>query len=200
MKKISIMIVVLALVLVGLYGYSSLQAQMTTTDTPTIGVVNVAQVLMQCQEKLDRERSVRAQAQQVSENLSQLSAEITSLQTELEQALEPGTDAYREALQNYFDRRALAEAYRQGQQEAMSQDAEVWMFDIYSRLQEEVTRLARQRGLRLVLNLDDLPIQPGDMESVIMGRNVLYSTPTIDLTAQVLENMDAAYAAAQLGQ
>lgn len=200
MRKISITIIALALALGALYGYSNLQAQTAGSDAPSIGVVNVAQVLMQCQEKLDRERQVRDQAQQISSNLAQISAEIESLQQELEQALEPGTEAYRVTLQSYFDKRALGEAYRQGQQEAMSQDAEAWMMDIYNRLREEITRIARQRGLRLVMNLDDIPVQPGDMENVIMARNVLYNAPTIDLTAQVLENMDAAYAAAQLGQ
>ena len=196
MKKASVLLVLVAFVLVGVWQYRTSHAQVAVESELRIGVVNVAKVLGECQEKLDRERETEARSQKIKESLDKLGAEAESLQKELEQALMPNTDEYRRVLQQFYDKSALYKAYGEGQKKAMEHDARGWLDDIYGRLLKQIGTVARQEKLSLVLNLDDLPLEGrdlGELYNVVLSRSVLYNSPMLDITAQLVENMDNQY-------
>ena len=56
-----------------------------------------------------------------------------------------------------------------------------------------VASVARQEGISLVLNKDETPTQSrslADLFALIRTRQVLYSTPSLDITARVIEKLD----------
>lgn len=208
MKKMNVGLVLAAVCVLGILSYRGIRAQETEADAVTappaaagldtgrIAVVNVAKVLRECQENLEREKRTTQRRQQVKASMDQLAAEADALGKELEQALEPGTKQYTDTLQQYFDKRALYEAYGKGQEKAVEVESKAWLEDIYQRLLKQVGSVARKKEITLVFNLDQMPIEGrelAELYNMVLARAVLYNTPSMDITAEVLEAMDAEY-------
>ena len=97
MKQISVIIVLLALVVMGVLGYRAVDAEQNSSDGHfRLALVNVAKVMQQCQEKLDRDQLMRKRAEKFKARLEQLSTEAQALQNELEQAVQPNTAEFRD--------------------------------------------------------------------------------------------------------
>jgi len=201
MKKTSVAVVLAVLIFLGLWGYrDSRAASEAPSAGPSIGVVNVNKILMECQENIDRENKMRQRTQEVKAKLDELAAKADALGQELQQALQPGTAEYDQALQDYYNTRALYEAYREGRKKAMADDARMWVKQLYQRLLEQVAKVALQEGYWLVLNLDATPLQGDELANLsaqIVNRKVLYNLPRLDITAKVLRGMDGQYEASR---
>lgn len=192
MKQISVIILLLALVVMGVFGYRAVNAEQNSSDGHfRMVLVNVAKVMQQCQEKLDRDELMGKRANKFKARLEQLSAEAKVLQNELEQAVQPNTAEFRKLRQEWLDKAALYESYQKGQREILSLETQQWAATLYDRVLEEITKVARQERISLVLNLDDIEVQQRDMEMIILGRKVLYNSPGLDITARVLQQLDA---------
>lgn len=196
MKQIRVVMVLLALAAVGVFGYRAVDAEQNSSDGHfRMALVNVAKVMQQCQEKLDRDELMRKRAEKFTARLEQLRAEAQALRNELEQAVQPNTAEFRRLRQEWTDKAALYESYQKGQREIISLETQQWAANLYDHVLEEVAKVARQERISLVLNLDDIEVQQRDMEMIILGRKVIYNTPGLDITARVLQQLDAVYLA-----
>jgi len=197
MKRITILLVLLVLVLVGGYGYRLSQAQQAGSNPGSrMGVIDMAKVLSECQEALDREKLIGEKRQAVRSKLSEMAEEASNLRQELENVLKPGTAEYHKQLQKWFDQMALQEAYEKGQTQAFTADAQAWMEVFYQKVEAEVAALAQQQGFSLVLDKDRLPLtarSASELSALIRTRKVIYADSALDLTSQVMEKLDAAY-------
>ncbi len=201
MKKTTWMLVVL----LGVFGYRLSLAQ-ESTEVPgplKIGVVNVSKVLTECQENLDREKSIELKQQEIKAKLKELETEANDIRNELENVLKPGSQESIARMQEWFNKMALKEAYEKGQMKSLETDTQVWTETLYQKFLDEVNRMARQKGLTLVLNKDEMSVRQrnlDDLLSMIRSRRILYSAPTLDLTAEILENLDKDYEKVKAGK
>jgi Skp family chaperone for outer membrane proteins len=204
MKKASVLIVAVAGILVSAWCYRTSMAQ--TAAEPTvlkIAVVNVAKVLSECQANLDREKQSKELDKKVNDELAKIKADADAMKEELESVLKIGSKEYNDRLQEWFNKRAMFKARQEGQKEIFSAETQAWMESLYQKLLEEVAKIARQEGATLVLDKDDIAAKPEkiqDLYNIIRTRKVLYSAPTLDLTAKVLENMDRQYEQEKAGK
>lgn len=201
MKKATWMLTVL----LGVMGYSFCLGQEATEGSGPlkIGVVNVSKVLTECQENLDREKSIQEKQNQIKAKIQELETEANEIRNELENVLKPGSPESAARMQEWFNKMALKEAYEKGQMKSLETDTQVWTETLYQKFLDEVNRIARQKGLTLVLNKDEMSVRQrnlDDLLSMIRSRRILYSAPTLDLTAEVLENMDKAYEKEKAGK
>lgn len=171
------------------WSYQTSTAQPDANAPLKVAVVNVAKVLTECQENLDREKEIREREQAFNTKLNDLKAEADSIRQELETALKPGSPEHLQQMQKYFDKMALYESYKKGQPEVIRAETQAWMEALYQKLLEAVAEMSRLEGISLVLNKDELP----DVATMIRNRRVIYSTPSMDITARIMENMDRAY-------
>jgi Skp family chaperone for outer membrane proteins len=171
--------------------------------TLKIAVVNVAKVLSECQANLDREKTSKDTDKKINEELATIKRDADAMKEELEGVLKSGTKEYNDKLQEWFNKRALFEARQKGQNQIFAAETQAWMETLYHKLLEEVANVARQENVTLVLDKDDTTMKPEkiqDLYNLIRTRKVLYNTPTLDLTAKVLENMDRQYEQEKAGK
>ena len=203
MKKTSFMILMVVVVLTALWCYRASDAQQSATGTTfKVGVVNVTEVLMRCQENLDREKDGIEKQQKIKAELEQLSSEAEAIKQELQNALEPGSQEFLDRRKEWFNKQAQLQAISEYQKEVLTIESQVWTEKLYEKLLANVSKVARMQGILLVLNKDETPFKGQslqDLYNMILGRKVLFGAASLDLTALVLENMDSAYEQAMAG-
>jgi Skp family chaperone for outer membrane proteins len=71
-----------------------------------------------------------------------------------------------------------------------------WVNKTYKKVEEEVARAAKAKGFQLVVTREDLDTSITDSKTMlkqIISRKVIYSEPSIDITDEVLANLNAAF-------
>jgi len=191
-------IIFVAVIAAALWCYQASEAQSSAGPTVLkVGVVKVAEVLMRCQENLDREKEGMEKQRKITEEFKKLDAEAEAIKQELQNALQPGTDQFKERRKEWFHKEAQLQALKEYEKESLTIESQMWTESLYQKLLDEIKIVSRQEGLSLVLNNDESKLKGRklqDMLNMILNRKILYSAPTLDITAQVLENLDAAYA------
>jgi len=202
MRHFVALMVVLSGVLAFLWCYRSSEAQESAPGGPLkIGVVNVAEVLIKCQENVDWEKQVQAQKGQVDRELLRLTNEAEAIKQELEQSLVPGSPEYEKRLLEWFQKMASREATEEGHKRALETKSRVEMESLYEKLLAEVACLAQQEGFALVLAKNDRSVKArsmSDLANLIGSRRVLFNAPGLEITDRVLENLNGAYRAEKL--
>jgi Skp family chaperone for outer membrane proteins len=193
MKKTTVLSIFVILMIAAVWSYRTSVAQPGTTPPLKVAVVNVSEVLTKCQENLDREDFVKEKEKEFTTKLNQLKAEADSIRQEIETAVKPGTKEHLELMQQYFDRSALYEAYRKGQPQVLAAETQAWMEALYQKFLDQVAELARVEGISVVLNKDEVP----DIATMIRNRRLIYNSPSLDITARVMENLDRDYSRAK---
>ena len=161
-----------------------------------IAVVNVGKVLSECRENLNRESESEARNQKIQAELKRLNDEVDALAQELQNAVKPGSEEGQKLLQEWFNKQALQGAFQKGQSEVMAAEAQAWLENLYNTALNEIQRVAYQKQLSLVLYKDEIDTKPkklADMYGIIRNRKVLYSSPSLDISADVIKQMDLDY-------
>ncbi len=193
MKKATVLSLFVILIIAAVWSYRTTIAQSDTTLPLKVAVVNVSEVLTKCQENLDREDFIKEKEQEFTTKLNQLKTEADSIRQEIETAVKPGTKEHLELMQQYFNKSALYEAYRKGQPQVLATETQAWMETLYNKFLNQVAELARVEGITLVLNKDEVP----DITTMIRNRRLIYNSPSLDITARVMENLDRDYSRAK---
>ena len=190
-------VILITLVLAVILGLTRSQAQPFSAAQPTkIVVVDVPTVLTECQENKAREKYSEELNVKIRAEMEKLSRESDEIRQELENALEPDSEAYKARLRDFFDKAALRESYQKYQEQVLTTEAQVWIEGLYQKFLDEVARLAQQEGISLVLGKDATPLQArsrADITAAIRTRKVLYNSQFLDITPKVLAGMDRAY-------
>lgn len=195
MRKSVIWFVILILVGLGAVCFRMGYAE-PDTQPLRIGVVNVGKVLSECRENLNRERESEARNQKIQAELKRLNDEVDALAQELQNAVKPGSEEGQKLLQEWFNKQALQDAFQKGQAEVMAAESQAWLENLYNTALNEIQRVAYQKQLSLVLYKDEIESKPkklADMYGIIRNRKVLYSSPSLDISADVIKQMDLAY-------
>lgn len=170
--------------------------QFPAGQTAKIAVVDVPKALTECLENKAREEYSEELNVKIRAEMERLGRESDEIRLELENALEPDSDAYKARLRDFFDKAALRESYQKYQEQVLTTEAQVWIEKLYQKFLDEVARVAQADGIGLVLGKDATPIQArsrGDITSLIRTRKVLYNSQFLDITGKVMTNMDRAY-------
>lgn len=197
MKSIMKFSVVLVGVILGWWGLQASQAQEENRDQSVkVGVVNVGKVLSECQANLEREAETEKRSIEIQAKLKELDGQIKALGQELQTALKPGSKEHQTQMQEWFNKRALQDAYEKGQREVLAAEVQAWVESLYDTMLTEVGRVARSNNLNLILYkevTEEKPQKLSELYKMIQNRKVLYSSPTLDVTAEVIEKMNQAY-------
>lgn len=197
-KKISLVVLV-AVVAAGWALIPSQSVQAAESDGEAglnVAVVDMIKVLTECQANVEhREQNIEKQ-KEIKEVLDKLSDEADTIRQELETAISPGTKEHEEQLLKWFEKQAMIKAYEEAKKKAMTVETQAWMEQLYQDALEEISRVALKDGYDLVLDKEEIdmsPTSPGELEDIIRGRDVLFCTASLDITAQIIENLDRAY-------
>ena len=185
-RKASIVLGVLA---AGLVTTSQIQAQ--ETKAHRVAVIDVAYIFK-------NHPGIKAQVEQVENNLKAYDAELAAKRQELQQTAEklkqfkagsPEYSAQEEQVAEMESRLRLDMARKR--KELSEAEARIY-FENYTQISEAVKYLANHYKIDLVLryNSEEMNLEQG--ESVIRGvmKNIVYHNPDLDMTTGVMQYLD----------
>jgi Skp family chaperone for outer membrane proteins len=191
-KSIVLCCLIGAIVLFAGHEHSSAKSK-ADKAAANIGVVDVRKVFRDCKRNAKYGASVMAEEGKWKAEQEKLAKEIESQRNGL-RALRPGSDDYLAQYKEMLQKQAELETTRQfnAQQRAMKDQR--WTEGLYMEILKIVAELAEQKELDLVLQKDvvDFPTEsPDELMLTLSTHKLLYSDGCLDLTSEVLAQVDA---------
>jgi Skp family chaperone for outer membrane proteins len=115
-------------------------------------------------------------------------------------ALKPDSQAYEQKNQDWLNAIIEYQAWAQGTNINRSRMQNLQTVQLFNKIQAAVAEVATQRGIDLVLseqrpevpeNAQNMKVE--EVRALIGARNILYMNSAIDVTAEVIANLDAKY-------
>lgn len=174
------------------YQQGSLQADAAVAPAK-IAVVNVADVIRNCQK-------FKTWQDEKQKEIQQIETELKTMQTELEALNEnlkirtPGTEDHQKLVKEFFEKRAILQSKDAAYKELWNNQKEQWTETLYQEILGVIDQVASKKGLDIVLANEDLnlkdPMRPEIMQ-VIVTKKILYHASKFDITQEVLAAVDA---------
>ncbi len=173
------------------YGYSSAQPGSDPLASK-IGIVNMRDVFGDCKVSASYRDKALAEQKTRNANLEMLQKESAAQEAGLK-ALKPGSSDYMNQYEKLLKKQAEFEAMKQfsGRERALK-DAQ-WTEVLYKEVLRITKELAKQKGLTMVLEVEEPDFPMANYEELMMAlqtHKVLYSAGCVDLTAEVVAEMD----------
>lgn len=166
---------------------------------PAVAVVNIPAVSEQYRKTADLEAHFDGVRQKLNEEREALRAKIDRTARSLQEEFKPGTDDYRQRRKQL----AMLEAELQYFVESEGQRIEAGLARslrmIFDDIHKVVGEVARDEGIDIVLAADQMPTEAADsptpVRQQILLQKVLYWSPEVDLTDEVVARLNARYEA-----
>lgn len=166
-----------------------------------IGVLNLAALAGKLQELKAINEQVKADQQLLEASVQGHQEQLKSMQAKLDQ-LRPDTAQYDDQMRQIENKASdyqLDEARRKSE---MTQTINKQTKSVFIRVQQIVSTVAARRGMDVVIVRPEVPIpadvsniDPKQLDAILSRETVLYASPDIDLTDEVVTEMDAQYKA-----
>ena len=168
-----------------------------TRAATTAAVVNIPVVSERYAKTTDLESRFEALRRDVQKRRDEKHEHIIRARRALQEELKPGTPTYEERRKQV----AMLEAELQWFMESEAQKIEGGLADslreIFSDIQSIVRELAEERQIDIVLASDQIgdrvPAAPAQVRQHILMQKVVYWSPQVDLTEEVISRINARY-------
>lgn len=184
---------VIALIVLGAYQHGKLNA-VSAVAPAKIGVVNVTNVLENCQKHKQWQEKMQSEQSQMKAQFGKMDDELKALDANLKLRT-PGSEDYLKLLQELTEKSAIADAKNKFYQDKVTAEMQRWTELLYQEMLKVVGDLAKEKGLDMVIadELLDLP-SPSlrDFMLTIKTKKMLYYNQNYDLTGDVLAALDKA--------
>lgn len=164
-----------------------------------IAVVNVATVSERYQRTSDLEAKFESMRKGFQQQRDEMRDRVERMRRSLQEELKPGTDAF-EARRREL---AMLEADLQWFVDSKGREIDMGLAEslrtIFADIQQAVRQVADAKGIDIVIAADELPVEspesPTQARQQILLQKVLYWRPTVDLTNEVIDRVNAGYQA-----
>lgn len=174
-------------------GYEYLQAQPNVAGSGSkIGVVSVQRALRNCQATIRFTEKIKAERNQMRAEEQKLTQESESLAKSLS-AFKPDSSDYMERLEEMVQKQSKLKALQEINPRRLTLKQMQWTQTLYQEILKITRELGAAKGLNLVLEGDQpqFPFQrPEELAGVISTHKVLYSGGCVDLTNEVIAELD----------
>jgi len=167
-----------------------------------IATVNAAKVFNEIQEKKDLAAKMESDQKGLQAADLDKKTKLKDLQSARD-ALKPDAPQYEQANKDLMQEAVAYEVWQRIQTANIQRMQKQQMLNIFNKITTATATVATQKGLDLVIAEQRPEIQDAALEQMnvdqlrlmINQRNVLYSTPNVDISNDVIAAMDAAYKA-----
>jgi len=173
------------------YEYSHAQPE-TGTLSLKIGVVSVRKVFGNCKRSARYNAEVLAEQSRTNAELQELSKEIEADKAGLN-ALKRGTSDYLAQLKEVLDKQGEYDAEKEYHTQQKALKYQRWVEDFYMDILRESGEVAKQKGLDLVLEKDEVDFPALSIDSTMLAirtHKLLYSGGCLDITDEVIARLD----------
>jgi len=173
-------------------GYQYGWAESNTSGTSLrIGIVSVRQVFDNCKRNVRYRTKAMAEQNQIRKELENLAKEVEAEEAAMK-TLKPGTNDYLEQFQSMLDKRARLDARQEYLKQQQTLQHKQWTEQLYQDALRITKDLAKQKGLDLVFENTEpqFPVTGEELMLTISTHKLLYSEGCVDLTAEVVAQLD----------
>jgi len=171
--------------------YSSAQLK-TDALSSKVGIVSISTVFRDCKTNASYRRKAIAEQEKIIAKLELLQKQSAALEAGLK-ALKPGSSDHLKQYEELLKKQAEFEAMKQfSGRRRVIKDAQ-WTEVLYKEVLRITKELAKQKGLTMVLEVTEpeFPmVNSEELSMVLQTHKVLYSAGCVDLTAEVVAEMD----------
>ncbi len=148
------------------------------------------------EEKKAADNELKRLAESMKKESDNLAKGLKAMETELED-LQPGTPKHKEMMENLAEKGHNYQAQVEFFRAKMDIDGARMMRQVYQSIRLAAEQLAKERGYAVVLVNDSIsPIPPGTVEEVtrqISARRMVYASPQVDVTEELISRMNNSF-------
>lgn len=184
----------------GMFAVAALLSSGAAFGSTKAAVVNIPVVSEKYAKTAELEAQFEAVRKKITQDRDALKDKLERAKRSAQEELKPGTEEFRQRLKEI----ALMEAELQWFTETEGQKVERGLAEslrsIFGDIQVAVREVAEEKGLDLVLASDqlppDTPENPAQVRQHILLQKVLYWSPAVDITEDVVARLNAKYKSA----
>ena len=196
MKKNNIVILVILCALIAVcIGYSRGWAQASRQISPAkVGVVNVDLVLKDSRKHAKWQERMNAEERRFKAEVAKLEAEVEVILLDM-QPRPAGSPDHIRLMEQGMAKTAALDLKRKVYDRQMMFKVKNWTEQLYDEIRSIVEKTAKARGLDIVLSADEIEFPAADVRdllTIIKTNKVLYHSSRIDITEDVLAQLDSA--------
>jgi len=174
-------------------GYEYSQAQpKADTGSSKIGTVSILKVFRDCKRSAAHRTEFITEQSTIRAELEKLSKQLEAQEAGL-RVLKPDSSDYLAQRKELINKRASMEAQQEFNKERRVLKEYKWSKEIYQDILRITSELAKQKGLDLVLEKDEidvLALNVNEISRTISTHKVLYSGGCVDITNEVVARLD----------
>ncbi|RKY05389.1 MAG: hypothetical protein DRP66_10605 [Planctomycetota bacterium] len=195
MKKNILILVILGALIAVCIGYGRGWAQASRQILPAkVGVVNVDLVLKNSRKHGKWQERMNAEETDIRAKLQKLRAEADAVKADM-QTREAGSDDYMKLMSDWMSKTADVDSKSKFYDRQMMLKVQRWTESLYNEIRSIAAKTAKARGLDIVLSADEIEFPAADVRdllTIIKTNKVLYHSDGIDITEEVLAQLDSA--------
>lgn len=195
--KTTIIFGCLIVVMVLSVGYELGQAQ-SGPGSLNIGTVSIGRVFSECKRNAEYKKQASDEQSKIMQELEVLSKEVAAAEAALK-TFRPGSKDYLEQVESLLEKQAHLNARQEYIKQQRTFQYRQWTEQLYQEVLRTTKNLAKQKGLDLVFESTEpqFPISSDELMLAISTHKLLYSTGCVDLTGEVIAQLDKEYSESQ---
>lgn len=165
--------------------------------TGRVACLDVVRIYNEYERQKDLEEEMRAVREAIENEIERRRGQIDSLQVVLD-SMREDDPARLQKMQEMLRLQLDYKNWSDLMQAQMAREVAVWTRKTYAEILASAEEIARQEGYDVVLYLSPptlMSFDPDAIKDQIRARSVVYANPAVDLTARVLERLNAQYRA-----
>jgi Skp family chaperone for outer membrane proteins len=162
------------------------------TQSSKIGVVSVQRVFQECKRSARYNAEVLAEQSRTNAELQRLSKEVEASKAGLN-AFKRGSSDYLAQLREVFDKQGKHDAEQEYRRQQKALRYQRWVEDLYVDILRGTGEVAKQKGLDLVLEKDEVEFPALNVDNTMLAirtHKVLYNGGCLDITDEVIAWLD----------
>lgn len=175
------------------YDYGSVKAAGNSIAPARVAVVNVDMILKNSKKHANWQNTMNTQESQIRAELEKLSRDADAIKADMA-TRERGSTGYMTLLSSYMEKTAAIEAKDKYYEQEMTMKIQRWTESLYQEILDIVNKTARVKGIDVVLAAQEISF-PGpsirDLLTTIRTNKVLYHASDVDITEEVLAQLDS---------
>lgn len=162
-----------------------------------VAVVNLPEVSERYAKTADLEAHFEGVRTKLNEQRDEMSAKVEKMARSLQEELKPGTEVYEKRRKEVAMQEAELQWFVEVEGKKVEQGLADALLKIYSDIQTVVSEVAKDRGFDIVLASDRVPdsapSSPAQVRQHILLQKVLYWSPSVDISDEVIQRLNARY-------
>ncbi len=188
-------IMCLAFALLASFTYINVNLANAEADDFKIGVVDISGVFEKYQKRIDLDQELKEQEQGFQDEINKKRKEIIDLDEET-QLLDLGSES-RSKNENLMERKNVElEGYAKFAERQLLKKYKDFFENTYQEVVQKVEEIGKQSNFDLIVKKEEPNLESGqisDLQFKIGIRTVLYHSESVDITSDVIDNLNASY-------